>query len=172
MVVIAYDPDEPSKTCRPIIRRDKSDTEMVELPWGLQPCGPGRRPYALIRAEGRTVAKHRCLVPASEFVLRRLGQVYSFSLTSGDWFYFAGIWRPGTPEWPEAYAILTIEANPDVVPYADRQMAVLKRERRLDWLDLTCTEHELLQPLPAGTFRVRENRGSYSRQGLIRYEKT
>ena len=60
---------------------------------------------------------------------------FSFSLANGDWFYFAGIWRPATDLWPEAYAILTIDANPDIAPYRDRQMAVLTREQRVDWLD-------------------------------------
>jgi hypothetical protein len=45
------------------------------------------------------------------------------------------IWRPANLDWPEAYAILTVETNPDVAPYHDRQMAVLRREQRLAWLD-------------------------------------
>jgi putative SOS response-associated peptidase YedK len=57
--------------------------------------------------------------------------------------------------WPEAYAILTIEANADIVPYHDRQMAVLTRDQRMDWLDGLVPEEEILQPLPAGTFRVK-----------------
>lgn len=27
-------------------------------------------------------------------LLRQRGRIYRFSLTNGDWFYFAGIWRP------------------------------------------------------------------------------
>ena len=44
------------------------------------------------------------------------------------------------------------------MPYHDRQMAVLRREQRLDWLDGLVAEDELLHPLPAGSFRVREDR--------------
>jgi putative SOS response-associated peptidase YedK len=33
-------------------------------------------------------------------------------------------------------------------------MAVLRREQRMAWLDLTCPEDELLRPLPAGSFKV------------------
>jgi len=69
-------------------------------------------------------------------------------------FISAGIWRPATPNWPEAYAILTTTANDDVAPYHDRQMAVLLRDRRMAWLDLTTPEDELLQPLQAGAFKV------------------
>ena len=38
--------------------------------------------------------------------------------------------------------------------YHDRQMAVLRRRQRMDWLDLPHPEHELLQPLPIGALRI------------------
>lgn len=107
-----------------------------------------------MRAEGRKFPSHRCLVPASEFLISHHGQSCRFSLADGDWFYFAGIWRPASQGWPEAYAILTIQANADVAPYQDRQMAVLRRRERMDWLDLSRPEHELLQPLPMRAFRI------------------
>lgn len=97
---------------------------------------------------------HRCLIPASEFRHRSKGKHYSFALANGDWFYFAGIWRLATRDWPEAYAILTAAANADVEPCHDRQMAVLRRDQRLDWLERSCPEEDLLRPLPAGSFRV------------------
>jgi putative SOS response-associated peptidase YedK len=140
---------------RVVIRRNANDAEMVELPWGLQPAHPGGRPFTVIRAEGRTFSSHRCLVPASEFRHRSKGKHYGFSLADGDWFYFAGIWRAATHEWPQAFAILTIEANEDVAPFHDRQMAVLRREQRMAWLDGTCGADELPRPLPAGSFTVR-----------------
>ena len=83
---------------------------MVELRWGLRPWEPGGRSATLVRAEGRTFPSHRCLVPASEFLLSHRGRRYRFSLADGNWFYFAGFWRPAAPDWPEAYAILTTEA--------------------------------------------------------------
>ncbi|MBB3965792.1 putative SOS response-associated peptidase YedK [Rhizobium metallidurans] len=94
-------------------------------------------------------------MPASEFRHRSGGRNFSFSLANGDWFYFAGIWRPATNLWPEAYAILTIEANADISPYHDRQMAVLTRDQRLDWLDSLVPEKEILRPLPAESFQVK-----------------
>ncbi|WP_117194028.1 SOS response-associated peptidase family protein [Rhizobium terrae] len=54
----------------------------------------------------------------------------------------------------ESYAILTTTANDDVAPFHERQMAVLRREQRMAWLDLTRAEAEILQPLPPGSFRV------------------
>jgi len=149
-----FDSDAPLDERRVIIRRYGGDVEMVELPWGLQPREPGGRPFTVVRAEGRNFPSHRCLVPASEFRHRSQGKRYSFGLTNGDWFYFAGIWRPASRDWPEAYAIITTAASEDVAPYHDRQMAVLGRDQRMAWLDLTSPEEELLRPPPAGSFRV------------------
>jgi putative SOS response-associated peptidase YedK len=157
MTATTFDLDAPLGQRRAIIRRDTEGVEMVELSWGLQPR-EGGRPFTVIRAKGRSFPTHRCLVPVSEFRMRGRGRTYSFSLADGDWFYFAGIWRPATRDWPAAYAILTIEPNPDFAPYHDRQMAVLRRAQRLDWLDATIAEDELLLPLPVGCFRVREDR--------------
>jgi putative SOS response-associated peptidase YedK len=150
-----FQSDAPLDEHRVIIRRHEGEVEMVELPWGLRPLDGGPRAVNVVRSEGRTSPTHRCLVPASEFRHRSGGRNFSFSLASGDWFYFAGIWRPATDSWPEAYAILTIEANADISAYHDRQMAVLERDRRMDWLDGLVPEDEILRPLPAGTFRVK-----------------
>lgn len=168
MSATVFDSEASLDERRVIIRRDGGDVEMVELPWGLQPREPGRRPFTVVRSEGRTFPTHRCLVPASEFRHRSQGKNYSFALASGDWFYFAGIWRPATREWPEAYAIMTTAANDDVAPYHDRQMAVLQRDQRMAWLDLTRPEEELLRPLHAGSFSVSRLRiaGGYNHAEL------
>jgi putative SOS response-associated peptidase YedK len=157
-----FDSDASLDERRVIIRRDGGDVEMVELPWGLQPRESGGRPFTVVRSEGRTFPSHRCLVPASEFRQRSHGKHYSFALANGDWFYFAGIWRPATRNWPEAYAILTTAANEDVAPYHDRQMAVLRRDERMAWLDLTSPEEELLRPLPPGSYRVSRLREAHA----------
>ncbi|RWJ31993.1 SOS response-associated peptidase [Mesorhizobium sp.] len=150
-----FDSDALVGQRRVVIRRSAGDVEMVELPWGLEPRERGGRPFTVIRAEGRSFPSHRCLIPASEFRHRSRGKHYGFSLADGDWFYFAGIWRPATGDWPQAFAILTFEASADVAPFHDRQMAVLRREQRMAWLDRTCSEEELLRPLPAQTFKTR-----------------
>lgn len=53
---------------------------------------------------------------------------------------------------PEAYAILTIEANDDIAPYLDRQLAVLSRDQSRASLDEVFPEDEILRPLPARSF--------------------
>ncbi|MBB4227057.1 SOS response-associated peptidase family protein [Rhizobium mongolense] len=148
-----FQSDAPLDERRVIIRRLHRDVEMVELPWGLRPREGGPRAVNVIRSEGRTFPTHRCLVPASEFRHRS----FSFSLVNGDWFYFAGIWRPATPDWPESYAMLTTEANADIAPFHDRQMVVLTRDQRMVWLDALVPEDEILRPPSAGTFRVRRH---------------
>jgi putative SOS response-associated peptidase YedK len=155
MSASTFDSDASVGQRRVVIRRNAGDVEMVELLWGLEPRERGGRPFTVIRAEGRSFPSHRCLIPASEFRHRSRGKHYGFSLADGDWFYFAGVWRPATGDWPEAFAILTIEANADVAPFHDRQMAVLRRDHRMAWLDWTSREEELLRPLPPQTFKTR-----------------
>ena len=133
--------------------RDRS-MEMVNLIWGLEPAWPDERPFEVVRSEGREFAGRRCLVPASEFFHSRKGRRYRFTRADSDWFYLAGIWRPATPRWPSAYAALTIEANEDVSPYAERQMAVISRDRRMDWLEHRVSETDVLKALPAHSFKV------------------
>ncbi|MBZ9725822.1 SOS response-associated peptidase [Mesorhizobium sp. CO1-1-11] len=154
MSATVFGTDSPLDEPRVIIRRHGGDVEMFKLPWGLQPKEPGGRPFTVVRAEDRTFPSRRCLVPASEFRHRSQGKNYSFRLANGDWFYFAGIWRPATRDWPEAHVILTIQANDDIAPYHDRQMAVLRRDQRSAWLDMTRPEHEVVVPLPKNSFRI------------------
>lgn len=143
-----------------IIRRKGDHIEMVELVWGLRPLDPAaERPVVNLRSEGRRFPSHRALVPASEFFLRdRSGARWRFTLASDDNFYFAAIWRPASDDWPEAYAVLTTAANPDVEPCHDRQLAVILRAARMSWLDHAVPEEELLRPHPAETFRAQRVR--------------
>jgi putative SOS response-associated peptidase YedK len=156
----AFQSDAPLDERRVVIRCHGGDVEMVQLPWGLRPRDGGSRPANVVRAEERTFPTHRCPIPASEFRHRSKKKIFGFSLASGDWFYFAGIWRSATADWPEAYAVLTIDANADIAPFHDRQMAVLTRDQRMDWLDASIPEADLLRPLPAGSFRVRGSPGA------------
>jgi putative SOS response-associated peptidase YedK len=45
-------------------------------------------------------------------------------------------------------------------------MAVLRRDQRMDWLDLTVRKDELLQPLPAGSFKVARLRERHAQDAL------
>jgi putative SOS response-associated peptidase YedK len=147
-----------------VIRRTAGGViEMVNLIWGLAPGEAGGRPFTTLRAEGRRFGSRRCLIPASEFFVGKgRGEErrrWRFSLVSGDFFYFAGIWRPAEHGRAPSYAILTIAANPDVAPFHDRQMAAIRRPDRIAWLDHEMAERSLLAPLPAGTFHVEQVEG-------------
>jgi putative SOS response-associated peptidase YedK len=71
---------------------------------------------------------------------------------------FAGLWRRMPGGSGEAFTILTTEPGPDVTPIHNRQVVVLDRKDGFAWLDLTCPEAELLQPLPAGSLTVKQIR--------------
>jgi len=126
----------------------------VNLNWGLRPKEEGGRPFTVVRAEGRAFPSHRCLLPASEFHVRHARKLWRFTLVNRDHFYFAGIWRPATGDWPESYASLTTEASADVASYRERQMAVVLRRDRMAWLDHSVPEEALLRPLPLRSFRA------------------
>lgn len=167
MEATPFDPDAPLDARRAIIRRIGDEVELIDFRWGLRPIEPGARSARLVRADGRRFPDHRCLVPASEFRFTYRKRPLKASLMSEDYFYLAGIWRPATADWPEAYAILTTAANDDVAPYQDRQMAVVLRQHRMEWLDLARPEEEVLSPLPRGTFRIEPVRPTRSRRSNL-----
>ena len=154
-----FESEAPLGSRRPIIRRNPAnvqEVEMVEAGWGLQPSeGPGK-PFKFIRSEGKTFPTHRCLVPASEFQIKNGDRRFRVSLEDGNFFYLAGVWRPANPDWPLSFALVTIEASPDVFFYQERQGAVLLRRQNMAWLDLTIPQEELLQALPARSFAIQE----------------
>ena len=137
-----------------IIRRQGDELELVNLHWGLRPSAENGRPFTTVRAEGRVFPLHRCLVPASEFHLEHKKDRWRFTLADGDHFYFAGIWRPASRDWPESYAIHTTVANEEVLPFRERQMAVIRRVDRFAWLRHETAEADILQPLPPHSFRA------------------
>jgi putative SOS response-associated peptidase YedK len=155
-----FESEAPFGTRRAIIRRNPDnaqEVEMVEAGWGLQPFeGQGAKPFKFIRSEGKTFPTHRCLVPASEFQVKNGDRRFRVSLDDGNFFYLAGVWRPANHDWPLSFAVVTIEANPDVFFYQERQGAVLLRRQNMDWLDLKVPDAELLRSLPARSFRIEE----------------
>jgi putative SOS response-associated peptidase YedK len=146
----------------PVIRRRDSGAELVRLRWGFAPGRPKAPPVINFRSEGRRFPKGRCLVPAShfyEFTGKRSPKAkWKFTKTGEEWFCFAGLWRPGAGEVPEAFTLLTTEPSTDVAPIHDRQMVILERSDWVAWLDMTRPEAELLRPLPPGSLSVEQVR--------------
>ena len=85
-----------------------------------------------------------------------------FTLPEGALFCVAGLWRGGVeigsraagPATGEAWTMLTCAPGPDIVPYHDRQVVIMPRDRWADWLAGEVPAADLIAPTPAGTLRV------------------
>ena len=125
-----------------------------ELPWGLRPVEPHGKPLSLLRWEDRAIARPGLLVVDS-FGLRVDGKdKYRVRMPAHAQFCVACVWQPASGGWPAAYAALTTEAYPDIVPYKDRHMAVVREDDWFAWLRQERPAAELLRPFPPGSFRV------------------
>jgi putative SOS response-associated peptidase YedK len=154
-----FESEAPLGSRRAIIRRNPENAqeiEMVEAAWGLPPWDGRGKPFKFIRSEERRFEAMRCLIPASEFHIKNGDRRFRVTLEDGNFFYLAGVWRPAEMDLPLSYAVVTIEANPDVFFYQERQGAVLLRRQNMAWLDLTVPPDELLRALPARSFTVEE----------------
>lgn len=60
--------DGPGKTGQIVIWKDGA-ARQVEYRWGLRPGEPGRRPFSLLRAEGRPI-DNPCLIIANDFMVQ------------------------------------------------------------------------------------------------------
>lgn len=141
----------------PVIRAGGERPELVSLRWGLEP-DEGDQPVINIRAETGRLEQNRCVVPTTGFFLFT-GSDYPKSrwrvrVRDTDWFCLAGIWREASGSWPESYAIVTIEAAPDLVSLTERQMAVILPDEAPRWLEVETPAAELLRPLPRGSYVV------------------
>ncbi len=131
----------------------------TKMRWGLQPRGPGEPSVSLLRAEGRTFSR-RCLVVVNKLFLRPgtgpngSRRTVEMIDMGGRFFCFAGTWSPEGSHWPAAFAGITVEAYPDIEPFQDRHIAIVRRADWKRWLSNEASEEEILRPFPAGSFRV------------------
>jgi hypothetical protein len=93
----------------------------------------------------------RCLIPASaffEFTGKRYPKAkHRFALKGAPITAIGGIWREGHADHPPSFTTLTTAPGPDVAPYHNRQIVVLRPEDWSAWIHLSKTEAELLRPL-------------------------
>lgn len=115
--------------------------------------GPAGKPVFNFRSEGRDFSRSdRCLILTNGFYeftapadpKRKRKDKHLFTLAGEPWFFIAGIVRDG------AFAMLTCAPGPDMAPYHDRQVVVLRPRDGAAWLDLTRPEADLLRPTPSG----------------------
>jgi putative SOS response-associated peptidase YedK len=143
----------------PVMRAVRNEIELVPMTFAFPPGRPRGAPVFNFRSEGRHFANStRCIVPASAF-FEFTGKKYPkakhrFALKGVAITGIAGISRPGQGNQPPSFAMLTTAQGPDVAPYHNRQVVVLRPEDWAAWIHLTKTEAELLRPLPEGTLGV------------------
>jgi len=65
----------------------------------------------------------------------------------------AGLWSEASDR-ELSFTMLTTAPGPDIAPYHDRQVCVLRPEDWAAWLFLTRPEADLLRPQPAGSLVV------------------
>ncbi|SDA36047.1 SOS response associated peptidase (SRAP) [Sphingomonas sp. NFR15] len=81
---------------------------------------------------------------------------YRVRLDDGNFFYLAGVWEPAMADYPLAFRIITVAANPEVSRYQDRHGAIILRRQVMHWLDKNVPEVDLLETPPARTFVIEE----------------
>jgi len=141
----------------PIVR---SGFELVVRRWSWP--GPGGKPVYNFRSEGREFPSGRCLIVADGFYeftapadpKAKRKDRWLFTSASEPMLGIAGLIRD-TPGVGQAFTMLTTEPGPDVAPYHNRQVAVLRSADWRGWLDGSVPAGELLKPCAAGTLTVR-----------------
>lgn len=149
----------------PVICTAGNGVELAEMRWSFPASRPGAKPVFNFRSEGRSFAdSKRCLIPATaffeftgtkaffEFTRAKSPKTrHRFTLKDELFFCIAGIWRDGGAGEPPNFTMLTTGPGPDIAPYHDRQIVVLRPEDWPSWMYLTKPESELLRPLSAGS---------------------
>jgi len=145
----------------PIVRAGDDDSyELVVRRWSWP--GPGGKPVYNFRSDGREFPSGRCQIVADGFYeftthsdpKSKRKHKWLFTKTDEPWFCIAGIWRD--TDVGEAFTMLTTEPGPDVAPYHNRQIVVLKREDWARWLDPRSSAKDILRPLPRGSLKVEQ----------------
>lgn len=136
-----------------------NEVELVPMNFGLPSEQPKRGPVFNYRSDNRDFSKtRRCLIPVSGF-FEFTGTKYPktkhrFTLNDAPFMAIAGIWREAKGNRLMAFAMLTTDPGPDVEPYHNRQVVVLRPEDWAAWLWLTKAEAKLLRPLDEGALAV------------------
>jgi putative SOS response-associated peptidase YedK len=146
----------------PILTLNDDKALITSATFGFPPKGRGG-PVFNFRSEGRHFGEsRRCVVPASAFFEFK-GQKspkakYRFALRDAPFLGIAGLWRESDGNRPPSFTMLTTQPGPDIAPYHDRQVVVLRPENWESWLRLSRAEAELLKPLPEGSLSVEQVR--------------
>jgi putative SOS response-associated peptidase YedK len=143
----------------PVLIASGNGVELVPMKFGFPSPRPKAGPVFNFKSDGRHFKdSRRCLIILSGF-FEFTGAKYPkakhrFTLKDSPVMAIAGLWREGEEGEPPSFTMLTTAPGPDIAPYHDRQVVVLRPEDWAAWLYLTRPEEELLRPLPAGSLTV------------------
>ena len=141
-----------------VLRTAGNGVELVQMRFGFPPPRPRAGPVFNFKSDGRHFAdSRRCLIILSGF-FEFTGTKYPkakhrFTLVGTDVMAIAGLWSEAA-DGELSFTMLTTTPGPDIAPYHDRQVCVLRPEDWAAWLFLTRPEADLLRPLPAGSLAV------------------
>ena len=135
----------------PILRASAEEARVAMTRWAWK--SPKGKPVFNFVTEGRDFSNSdRVLIPADAFYEftdpepgQKLKTKWRFTMNDAPLFWIAGIVKE------DCFTMLTTSPGPDIAPYHDRQVVLLRPEQGLDWLNLTRPQGELLAPAPAGT---------------------
>jgi putative SOS response-associated peptidase YedK len=143
----------------PIVRFDRGRgvAELVQRRWSWP--APGGKPVFNMRSDGREFSKDRCLVLADSFYeftapddpKQKRKTCWRFR-PAGD-FAIAGLLRRDA-KVGEAFTLLTVPPGEDIVPYHNRQIALLDPPQWRTWLDGSVRSTELLRSGETGKLVV------------------
>ncbi len=140
----------------PVVRAAGNGVELAQMTFGFPPPKPKRPRTFNFISEKRDFSKsQRCGIPASAF-FEFTGSKYPkakhrFELKDAPFLFVAGLWREGQDGEADNFTMLTTAPGPDIAPFHDRQIVVLRPDDLPHWLYLTKPQSELLQPLPSGS---------------------
>ena len=146
-----------------VIRAAGNGIELVQMKFGFPPPRRGAGPVFNFKSDGRHfAASKRCLILLSGFFeftgCKYPKAKHRFKLIGDAVMAIAGLWS-AAEDGTLSFTMLTTTPGPDIAPYHDRQVVVLRPEDWAAWLFLTRPESELLKPLPAGSLSVETVRG-------------
>jgi putative SOS response-associated peptidase YedK len=142
----------------PVLVASGNGVELKQMKFGWPPPRKGAGPVFNFKSDGRHFKdSRRCLIILSGF-FEFTGTKYPrakhrFTLKDSPLMAIAGLWSEAD-DGGLSFTMLTTTPGPDIEPYHDRQVVVLRPEDWADWLFLTRPEEDLLRPLPAGSLVV------------------
>jgi len=141
----------------PLLVPQGNGVAVVPMRWGFSPSRPGGAPVFNFRGDGRRfAASQRCVIPASAFFeftgTRSPKSKWRFTVPGERVLGIAGLWHEEPDE--SRFTMLTVKPGPDVRPFHDRQIAILRPGEWGHWLYLSKPEAELIRPLRSGSLAV------------------